>query len=141
MRNTYVSALKQTLIEEEDFGLTFQKFFRLSEQNQGGFMQQGKRQHNEMVATMLGVGLGRLYGLKKQVELVKLLILFLKGDAMYHGACFCNGHIVSFFYFSDIDRGMISSTKMGGGGMVDYLRVQSLVLSKEEGLKGDIHNN
>ena len=139
MRNTFVTALKQTLVTEDSFAETFNQFLLLTEENRGGFRDQGKEQENEAIISMLGVGLGQLFEIK-QVILNMVMTVYIKEEAMFHGSCFCNGHIVTFFYFSDLDRGMVSAAKFGTR-RTHFIRIRSEKAHKEVLPKGGIHNN
>ena len=130
MMNPFVAELKQTLITETDFGVIHSQFLTLSQKNQGGFTgQMRSAEPNKKIMEMIGIGMAQIFG-GKSVTLDAVVMMSNARDHMVHGGAFYKGHIMNFFYFSDIDKGMAAITPLQGG-MTNFMRITAQILDKK----------
>ena len=108
-----MAELRQNLMTEKTFSATFNKFFDIVE-GDPTFMGRGQKSKNKKVLELVSTMLGLFFKIHRgalvisQLQYVENTI-----DNMFHGSGMVKGHLFVFFYFSDLDKGMLSINKMG----------------------------
>ncbi len=103
---TRMAKLKSLLQTEENFNVISGTFFDIF--NDPGFVQTGDKTENELLSGMIEKMVEHLFpGAQMQIALIAHLPDYL----FYHGLLFVNGLPCNFFYFSDIEMGMLTVTK------------------------------
>ena len=111
--NPLIAELRQHLMTEKNFSVTFNKFFDITETD-AAFMNSGNRTTNPEMMTLVKASLGLFF--KKKGEYIQpRQMQFIENpkENLFHGSGFVFGHIFSFFYFRDLDKGMLGLCKMG----------------------------
>ena len=111
--NPRIAELRQHLMTEKTFSVTFNKFFDITESD-SVFMSSGHHSSNAEMLTLVKTSLG-LYFKKKIYDIRPQQMQFIENpnENLFHGSGFLFGYIFSFFYFRDLDKGMIGLCKMG----------------------------
>ncbi len=103
---TRMTELKSLLQTEEKFNVISGAFFDIF--NDAGFVQTGEKTENLLLSSMIEKMVDHLFpGSQMKIALIAHLPEFL----FYHGLLFVNGLPCNFFYFSDIEMGMLTVTK------------------------------
>ena len=125
MQNLFVQKLKQKVINKADLETTFQQFLALSEKNQGGFMNQmkGVPPDDELMG-MITHALKQVIKTKEDyIDFILLKTMHNKRDHFKHGVAHVHGGVVTFFYLTDVDRGMIAYLPRGGNDGIYYFHL------------------
>ena len=135
MQNLFVQKLKQKVIDKADFETTFQQFIALTAKNQGGFLDQMKSvSPDDQIMDMITEALRQVIETTKDQDHFKYIFLKTmhnKRDHLKHGTFFVNGGTVTFFYFTDVDRGMIAYLTQGGKNGVFYFHMTAELPAKK----------
>jgi len=114
--------LKTMLVTGKTFGDTFSSFMDISEQP--GFFSFGDKSQNPILEKIIETVLEQYF--KTDVKVSHLLIVEIKEHDFFHGPFFANGRMASFFFFEDIDVGMISIVMNPGTSETSFLRFSTM---------------
>ena len=116
-----IELLKQTLISEDDFGKIFSCFFsQLGEDAE--FIRLGKKAK----VPVLKQGFKKIgQQLFQEATVTKLLSTYVKKYNFYHGSCFIASRPATFFFFGDIDMGMVGIIQSMHSHMMSFIRLTS----------------
>lgn len=97
--------LKMKLITATEFNDVFNYFFDYFGENEH-FLKLGEPTRHELLEKVLAHSVKSILG----TDLVVIrngFFIHLPGQRFIHGGCNLNGYIANFFYFDDIDSGML----------------------------------
>ena len=97
--------LKKKLVQATEFNLVFHYFFDHFGENRE-FMSLGQEVHNRELESIISRIAGELLG--TQVLLMKLMLIRVPKQQFVHGTGIFNGRLATFFYFEDINVGMMA---------------------------------
>lgn len=101
-----LSELKVKLVTTRDFHATFNYFFDHFGENHD-FMGTGTPKYNERLQQVLATCAQPI--LKQSViKMVNIKMIYVEEQKFYHGAAMINHMMANFFYFEDIDSGLIA---------------------------------
>lgn len=105
MLNEKLTRLRRLLTESDAFQDTM-SFFMESIVPTEEFRRIGAWQHSEKI-TMLLTASARSIFKKKKIEIKQIIEIFIKTHAMHHGAILVENHLGAYFYFDDLEMGMM----------------------------------
>lgn len=114
--------LKEMLGNEEDFNKTFDYFFDCIG-DQKGFNDLGKVTKVPILKKVFKKIGQEIFG--DQGQVTKLLPIYVKKYKFYHGPCFIDGRMAGFFFFQELDMGMISIAHHIESDRVSFVRFTS----------------
>ncbi|MCI0399534.1 MAG: hypothetical protein L0332_24130 [Chloroflexi bacterium] len=120
--------LKKKLVAETDFYRVFNYFFDHFGENEAFLDLGGPTRHPTLEKIIAQVG-GGLLGTR--VVLMNLLLIRLPEQGFIHGGCVLNGHVVNFFYFEDIQVGMMAIALSRKQGETKIVRFSGLTVPGE----------
>lgn len=98
-----LNMLKQKLVNEEDFNVTFTYFFdHLSDDQR--FIDSSKKVKHPFLKSVLKVVGKEIFN--HEISITNFLLLQLPKTRFYHGSCFMHDRLAALFFFEDIDMGM-----------------------------------
>lgn len=100
-----LETLKEKLINCKDFREAFNYFFDLTENKQ--FIDMGRQVKYPALKQVLEKVGQQTIG-NSNAKPTRFLIIRMKKNYFYHGAYFLDNRMVNYFYFKDIDMGMIA---------------------------------
>lgn len=104
-----LSKLKLKLTTGTKFNLIFEYFLDHFGENKD-FIAASTPQHNETLAQMIGLSVGTM--LKKSgAQPVEVMMRTVAEQQFYHGVLKMDEYLVPFFYFEDIDMGLLGVMK------------------------------
>jgi hypothetical protein len=113
MEKHTIGGLKQILVAATDFDDIQEYFFTLTETNVAAIS--GKAGKNKALKDIVSSTLTMMCFSQGMVErdvkitLVNMRMIEVSARYFWHGSGFVNGkHIFSYFYFADLDKGMVS---------------------------------
>ncbi len=118
MERHTIGGLKNTLVSATDFYDIADYFLTLTETNYTAI--DGKQSKNKVLTEMIAatvVQICHAYKLTTKSETITLVNLFMievRERYFWHGSALINGSrqfILTFFYFSDLDKGLVSVAK------------------------------
>jgi hypothetical protein len=111
--NPRIAELRQHLMTEKDFSVIFNKFFDITETDMA-FMRDGQMSQNAPILSLVKTSIG-IYFQKKEAEIKPKDMMFIENqkENLFHGSGLIFGHIFTFFYFQDLDKGMLGLCKIG----------------------------
>ncbi len=103
MTDKHLAKLKADLVKAERFADVYTYFFdHLGEDP--AFLDRGRREENAFLKAVLPHVAEEL--LHKPVKMVDFLAIRLEDQPFLHGSCQFAGHLMTFFYFEDIAKGL-----------------------------------
>jgi hypothetical protein len=118
MEKHTIGGLKKALTASSDFYDIADYFLTLTETNMAAL--HGKSGQNKVLMELIGATLVQIchnQGLTKKSEsiaLVNLMMIEVSQHHFWHGSALINGKFIfTFFYFADLDMGLISVAKGG----------------------------
>lgn len=125
-----LETLKDKLRNENEFSKTFQFFFdRVS--RDADFMGAGKKVKYAHMKNLLKAVCEELFD--ETPAITGLFVIRLRRDRFYHGSCFLNGRMTAFFYFEEIDMGMVAVT-ISLSGLMKYARITSTPIGPDKAI-------
>lgn len=101
-----LSTLKMKMVQANDFGKVMDYFFdHFGENDQ--FMRLGEPTRHELLEQVLAATAKQTLRTSK-VQITNGFFIHLPEQQFLHGACQLNGRLSNFFYFEDIDSGMVA---------------------------------
>ena len=100
---TQPDQLKDQLVHGSDFQKTMNAFFDIAEQP--GFLDHGHRVNQPRLRTVVELVGSQLF---KKPKLENLLPVKIEAYHFVHGGGTLNGRMMNFFYFEDIDCGLMA---------------------------------
>ncbi|KXB09140.1 hypothetical protein AKJ60_00870 [candidate division MSBL1 archaeon SCGC-AAA385M11] len=114
--------LKGLLINESEFKETFKYFFdNLADHR--NFLKQGEKSKAPILKKAFAKIGKEVFGTPGQVT--NLLCIYIKRYKMYHGPCLIDGKMSTFFFFEDLDMGMIGIDQGSNLDYMSYIRFTS----------------
>ena len=133
MEKHTIGGLKKVLVASSKFHDIQDYFLTLTETNMAAI--DGKSSKNSVLKELIGATLKEICLSQGMVEkgekimLVNMLMIEVRQRYFWHGSGMLNGkYIFTFFYFSDLDKGMISIAK---GSYAFFARVSVKGVSKK----------
>ena len=115
MEKHTVGGLRQALVSESDFHKIQDYFLTLTETNLQAI--DGKLGKNKTLKEIIQFILGEVIGVSRPT-LVNLMMVEVRQRNFWHGSGFLNGNIFTFFYFADLDKGLITYSKFSGENLL-----------------------
>ena len=115
MEKHTVGGLRQALVSESDFHKIQDYFLTLTETNLQAI--DGKLGKNKSLKEIIQFILGEVVGVSRPT-LVNLMMVEVRQRNFWHGSGFLNGNIFTFFYFADLDKGLITYSKFSGENLL-----------------------
>ena len=110
MQTHSIKELRRLLLNESDFEKTKDYFFDwVSEHNSTAF---GTTTKNKMLMTVLKSAISKVFKMDT-IVFQNLLMHEVKGVHLIHGSANVEKITLAFFYFTDLDWGMMISFKLG----------------------------
>ncbi len=117
-----IQDLKDLLINESEFQKTFKYFFdNLADHR--NFLEQGKKSKAPILKKAFAKIGKEVFGTPGQVT--NLLCTYIKKYKMHHGPCLIDGKMSTFFFFEDLDMGMIGIVQGNNLDDMSYIRFTS----------------
>lgn len=105
MQNASIKELRRLLTQEEDLSVVYNYFFDWIDENPSAVNHPAPK--NKALEAMLKICLIQTY--ESAVSISNVIMHDIKDLHLIHGLGHVNGrHLMVFFYFSDLDRGMAS---------------------------------
>jgi hypothetical protein len=124
MEKHTVGGLRQALVSESDFHKIQDYFLTLTETNMQAI--DGQLGKNKTLKEVIQFILGGVIGVSKPT-LVNLMMVEVRQRNFWHGSGFVNGNIFTFFYFADLDKGLITHSKSTGENLLIRLSAKTVV--------------
>jgi hypothetical protein len=128
MEKHTVGGLRQALVSESDFHKIQDYFLTLTETNMQAI--DGQLGKNKTLKEVIQFVLGGVIGVSKPT-LVNLMMVEVRQRNFWHGSGFVNGNIFTFFYFADLDKGLITYSKSTGENLLIRLSAKTVVKKPE----------
>jgi hypothetical protein len=112
--------LKVKLVTATDFFEVFNYFFDHFGENED-FMDRGVRKHNDYIQQVLVASAQQVLKTSKVVTHHPLMI-YVKEQRFYHGAIWFNQILANFFYFEDINAGLMALAQVTGSSETAVIR-------------------
>ena len=125
MKAEHFLALKEKIVEAENFNEVWQYFFDHFSDNRG-FMNMGKKTQNAFLQSILEEVGERLF--RQKVKLTNLMLTEIPQHHFVHGACFVQGRMASVMYFEDVKVGMLSVLGSAQSHHVSMIRFTGIEL-------------
>jgi hypothetical protein len=122
-----LKTLKKKLVDEKDFFKVMNYFFDYFGENQA-FIDLGAPARHELLETILGQVGETLVG--SPVVLSNLRTLHLPEHKFFHGACTINRQMATFFFFEDIQVGLMAVAKSLHAAETKIIRFTGYQVSK-----------
>ncbi len=123
MEKNTVGGLRQALVSESDFHKIQDYFLTLTETNiQAIDGQLGK---NKTLKEVIQFVLGEVVGVSRPT-LVNLMMVEVRKRNFWHGSGFVSGNIFTFFYFTDLDKGLITFSNANGENLLIRLSAKTV---------------
>jgi hypothetical protein len=90
----------------------------------------GQLGKNKTLKEVIQFVLGGVIGVSKPT-LVNLLMVEVRQRNFWHGSGFVNGNIFTFFYFADLDKGLITYSKSTGENLLIRLSAKTVAKKPE----------
>ena len=122
-----IIGLKRMLPTEEEFSKTMSYFLDIAETNPSELMDDSHladENTREIFRQVLNAVMQKLSG-KTRIVLSEYMCVEVPKAQFLHGCAFHDNRIINYFYFADLDRGLIAASVIGGT-RVDYARVTAL---------------
>lgn len=117
MEKHTIGGLKKVLVAEPKFYNVMDYFLTLTETN-AAFLNESKEGKNKQLKIVILAIIEQICQLQNIVEpdskiiLMNLCMLEVRPRYFWHGSGMINGkNLVTFFYFADLDKGLVSVTK------------------------------
>ncbi len=123
-----LAELKMKLVTATEFRPVFDFFFDHFGENDE-FMQVGVPQPNDQLQQVLGVCAGQVLK-KSKVVMRNLVMVYVAEKQFYHGGGMFNQMMANFFYFEDIDAGLLALADMTSPGKTVIVRYSLQMLSE-----------
>jgi hypothetical protein len=124
MEKHTIGGLRQALVSESEFHKIQDYFLTLTETNfQAIDGQLGK---NKILKEVIQIALGEVMGTSKPT-LVNFMMIEVRKRYFWHGSGFVDGKIFTFFYFGDLDKGLITFSKPKGDNLIIRLSAKTVV--------------
>lgn len=111
--------LKGILCKTEDLSES-SRFFLDNFGNNPDFMQHGKSVKHDRIKSIMKATCADLFG--KQSKVTTLNIFSFKKENFHHGLCHMDGRLAVFFYFDEIEMGLITIMMGPVFGQCSYVR-------------------
>jgi hypothetical protein len=128
MEKHTVGGLRQALVSESDFHKIQDYFLTLTETNIQAI--DGNLGKNKILKEVIQFILGGVIGVSKPT-LVNLMMVEVRQRNFWHGSGFVNGNIFTFFYFADLDKGLITYSKSTGENLLIRLSAKTVAKKPE----------
>lgn len=115
-----LAELKVKLVTETDFAAIFNYFFDHFGENDD-FMGVGVPRHNDQLQQVL-VSSAQPILQQSVISVSHMLMVYVAEQRFYHGAAFFNGTMANFFYFEDIDVGLLALARQSAQGETMIIR-------------------
>jgi hypothetical protein len=125
-----LETLKQMLVREDDFGVTFNYFFDHIA-GDAKFLNICKPTKKPLIKKILKSMGNQLFEGGGQVT--NILLVQARKSTFVHGTCFINGLMGNLFFFEDIDMGMVALLSAPGSDMVHFIRFTSTSIGDAAG--------
>jgi hypothetical protein len=122
MEKYTIKRLRHLVVNEQDFDVIQTYFFDWIESHETIAFEPIPAE-NPQLAEMLRINMATVY--MKAVNLDKLLIREVKSINFIHGSAFIEGDMLIFFYFTDLDWGIIMCTDDDGEGYTLRFKIQN----------------
>ncbi|GIV11071.1 MAG: hypothetical protein KatS3mg020_0562 [Fimbriimonadales bacterium] len=108
------ATLRKKLQQEKNHGAIMNYFFDHFADHQA-FVRMSEPTRNELIETVLPIVVQALLG-QRNVAVVNLLQLRVPSQQLLHGGFMAGGAMGAFFYFEDLDEGLVglSGGRLGG---------------------------
>ncbi len=135
MEKHTIGGLRKILVTSSEFSDIASYFLTLNETNDVAL--EGNLGKNKNLLQVISTTLAEIC--KRQnlivedsnIQLTRMQMIEVQQRNFWHGAGFVNGkNIFTFFYFTDIDKGLISIA--GSGGKIFFARITSKVISTDK---------
>jgi hypothetical protein len=128
MEKHTVGGLRQALVSESDFHKIQDYFLTLTETNMQAI--DGQLGKNKTLKEVIQFVLGGVIGVSKPT-LVNLMMVEVRQRNFWHGSGFVSGNIFTFFYFADLDKGLITYSKSTGENLLIRLSAKTVAKKPE----------
>jgi hypothetical protein len=135
MEKHTIGGLKKILVASSNFYDIQDYFLTLTETNIASI--EGKAGKNKVLKEVIGIILSQVCQSQGMIEegskilMVNMMMVEVRQRYFWHGSGLVNGkYIFSFFYFSDLDKGMVSVSNKNG--MNYFARVSVKPVPKDE---------
>lgn len=120
-----IDNLRELLVHEDHLPAIGKYFFdNLAEDR--AFIQHGKVVKNPMLKKIIRKACDDF--ISKDQQMMKLLMVQLKGFPFVHGAFFIGPHLSNFFYFEELKKGMIIIVRSMTSGETSFIRFTGTVI-------------
>ena len=125
-----LDTLKEMVQVEENFGKIFEYFFA-HVAGDPDFEAAGKKGKHAILKKLLNGLCRQMFGEESSVS--GTFIIQLRLSRFFHGSCFLDGRPTAFFFFEEIDKGMIAIT-MSMAGKMHYVRFSSTFIGADKAI-------
>jgi hypothetical protein len=126
MQKYSIKQLRHLLINEPEFHLTHSYFFDWVDEHKNTALATPTK--NKMLIQVVKESMKKLLS-KTDITVSQTMMCEVKGVNLIHGSILVEGRLTVFFYFSDLDWGMISAVKLGSTH-TDFVRFRMIAHSK-----------
>ncbi len=126
----HIEKLKQMLVSEDNFGVTFTYFYDHLASDSGIF-NICKPTKKPLIKTILKSMANQMF--EKGGQVTNLFLIQPRKSPFVQGTCFINGRMGNLFFFEDIDMGMVALLSAPGSDMVHFIRFTSTSIDDADG--------
>lgn len=122
-----LAELKIKLVTATNFHEVFTFFFDHFGEN-NAFLKVGTSKHNETLQEILVRSARPILKEKDVIVLKDLRMIYIAEQKFYHGAAFINDMMMNFFYFEEVDTGLMALARLKPGSqtMIGRFSLQAI---------------